>query len=313
MYYYFSATFPAVIKLNGVYFGTIENTVKAIDVKEGTTPFIEVCPVNNNAQNLNFLINDDFLSCPPQSVCVTNLKGGYLIKILCPAKSPLFKILSQEKFPHALLTVFNENGLKISIETETDFFAQEILFDADNALVQHFQAGHSSLFAVFLSGQNNLLKVFDVGGKIKEVFSRQVSTFNTENGLSTTENLFDMAKHVISVNWVYDNGVFKEESRNVGCGKKISIETLPEKLIPFAFLEEYFVGGNIKEYLSDDMLGLIDNLTGYLGNFIGIMPPPVFRLSNEVGLIYARSENLYCVEYFSFDVKDKKIHNLVKS
>ena len=238
MYYYFSASFPAVIKLNGVYFGTIENTVKAIDVQEGTTPFIEVCPVNNTAQNLNFLINDDFLSAPPQSVCVTNLKGGYLIKILCPAKNPLFKVIAQEKFPHALFTVFNENGLKISIETQTDFFAQDVLFDATDAVIQSFQLGQSSLVAVFLSGSNNLLKVFDVGEKIKEVFSRQVSSFSTENGFSTTENLFDMAKHVLKVNWAYDGDTLKEETRKVEYSKKISIETLTDQLIPYAFLEE---------------------------------------------------------------------------
>ena len=49
-----------------------------------------------------------------------------------------------------------------------------------------------------------------------------------------------------------------------------------------------------------------------MGDFIGVMPPPVFREENEVGFVYRTGERTYSAEYFVFEVSDKKITNLKK-
>ena len=51
-------------------------------------------------------------------------------------------------------------------------------------------------------------------------------------------------------------------------------------------------------------------IENYLGNYIGVMPPPKFRAENEIGLIYSKSAHLYEVKYVTFQFENRKITNL---
>ena len=85
-----------------------------------------------------------------------------------------------------------------------------------------------------------------------------------------------------------------------------------EKLVPYAMLEELLVGGNVKPYLTGTVLENCDKLPSFFGDFIGVMPPPFFRNSQEVGLIYKNATNKYTVEYFTFEYTEKKLSGIKK-
>ena len=81
MYYYFSADYTAGLKLNGKYLGLIDSSITGVSISNEQT-FIEICPINCAERTVNFILNDDFITNPPPCVMITDLKGGYLIKIV---------------------------------------------------------------------------------------------------------------------------------------------------------------------------------------------------------------------------------------
>ena len=313
MYYFFSSNYPAVIKLNGIYYGEITGTVKSINIETADLPFIEVCPLNGIAEPLNFLLSKDFLSSPPDNVCVTDLNGGYMLKFNAPPKRQEFSVITQRKFSNAVVTVFHDNGLKISVETPNDFFAKSLNLQADGAEITPFNLSGYNLIAVHFTGEVNVLAVYSLDGKISELFFREVFSYSLDGCFSTTENLTDMAKHCITVNWELSNGSLTEKSRTVKRSEKFQTENLPEPLLPYAFMEELYASGQVLDYLSDGIKENVDKLIEYFGSFIGVMPPPIFRKPKEVGLIYKVSANKYTVKYYIFELENRKICNIKRT
>ena len=66
----------------------------------------------------------------------------------------------------------------------------------------------------------------------------------------------------------------------------------------------------MEEYLDDALKEKKGLLKDYLGDFLGITPPPPFVERDKIGLIYKKSENNYFVNYISFELSNGKIINL---
>lgn len=311
MYYYFSCDYPAAIKFNGIYYGVISETVKSIRI-DGKLPLVEICPLSPNENQLTFIPDENFIYSPPEGVLVTDLDGGYLIKILKNYRVGDFSVLCQQKFPNLVATVFIENGLKISIETPGNFFADTLDFFASDASIIRFSLSSSDFVAVVLSGKEKLLTVYSIKDKIQKVFSRTVCDFSSDGGFYTTEHFSDIAKHTVFSEWQYSDFKFIQINKSVKRSENFVIPDLPDKILPFAFLEELLVGGCVDDFLDDNLKENSDKLKEYLGEFIGIMPPPVFRQIDEIGLVYCLKKNKYNVKYCTFEIKDKKIVNIKK-
>lgn len=312
MYYYFRAKFCAVLKIDGVYHGQIDQKLKKIEIKNCDS-FIEICPLEVMQFPFSFILNEKFLFSPPNGVSVVDLKGGYLIEFNFLQDNSPFSILSQEKFSHAVITTFKENGLKVSIETPNDFFAETIPFYCKSTSITPFNLSNKRLVAIQFLGEDVLLNCYLLDGKIQKVFSRKVSECSFNNGFSTTENLLDLAKHKLTCSWDFDNDKLVKSKTSISTNENFCINDLKEHLIGYAFLEELFCGGDISEYLADTIKENQSYLNEYFGEFLGVMPPPDFREFDEIGLIYKQSENKYKVEYFKFELKDKKIFNIIKT
>lgn len=309
MYYYFSSAYPAVIKLNGIYYGTISDTIKSINI-DGKLPLVEVCPLGTNERQVTFFPDTDFLLSPPDGVLVTDLNGGYLLKFLKTTKVGDFKVIEQKRFSSFLATVFIENGLKVSIETQSGFFADTIDLCAEKAEIVEFSLNGCVFCAITFKGDENFLAVFEISEQIKRVFFKAVSDCAFDGGFYTTETFSDIAKHVVKSEWEFTNGAFTKKHIHVERAKDFDLLSLNKKILPFAFLEELLVCGNISEFLADNLKENADKLKSYLGDFIGIMPPPIFRAPDEIGLIYQRGKNKYIVKYCTFDIDNNKICNL---
>ncbi len=311
MYYYFSSEFPSVLKLNGIYYGTIHNQVKSCNIEGQELPFIEVCPLNGKEKPLAFIIDKDFLSRPPELISITDLGGGYMLNFKSSYYCEEFKVYAQQKYNDAVVTAFSENGYKLSIETKSDFYAESLQIELSSCEIQRVERD-SRLVIAYLYGEKTLVNVYDISGKITKVFSRQVDTANFDEKLVTVESLSDMAKHKITTEWEYSDGQFRARTKKIQAINKLDKEKLNDKVVPFAFLEEFLVGGDYIEYLEGSVKENADKLGGFFGEFIGVMPPPVFRDINQVGLIYCKAKNLYSVEYFTFELKENKIVNVSK-
>ncbi len=312
MYYYFSSNYPAVIKINGMFYGKIQDVIKPLKIDKAVAPFIEICPLKPNGNAVNFILDCEFLDCPPDCVSVTDLKGGYLIKFYQRYDRLPFEIKSQEKFPDALVTVFTENSLKLSIETPFDFYAESFNLDSCTTEISAFNLKNQKFLAVKFSTNEPLLCIYHVGDKIKKVFSRNVSDFSFSPDFTTEEKFNDIAKHTVKSIWEFNDFNFNRKALSCKTKENFNCEELPERLVPYAFLENLLVGDEIDAFLDQTVKENADKLHSYFGEFIGIFPPPTFRDINEVGLIYPLNKNSYHVQYFTFELKDKKILNIKK-
>lgn len=311
MYYYFSAGFPSAVKINGTFLGLISDSVKFCNI-DTIDAFIEICSLSPLEPSVNFLLNDNFLSSPPENISVTDLKGGYLIKCnpLCKGKD--FRLLAQKKESDFAVSVFNDNGLKVSIETPFDFFADELRLNAVSAEIEKFYLSSHPFLLINLRAEKNYIAVYSLSGGIKKHLFLEVDNYETTNNLTVTIKKTDIAKHEVITTYDFD-GEVKVSSIKSCTDENFSIDKLPPPVIPFAFLEEILARGNISNYLTDSVNQNADKLQGYLGDFLGVFPPPIFRNDDEVGLIYKLSDNKYGVEYFTFELENRKICNIKKS
>ena len=311
MYFYFSSDYPAALKFNGIYFGMIKDTVKSCNFESEKVPLVEVLPLNaEGAFSFAFIPDGNFLGAPPENVSVTDLKGGFLIKLTRNFGKSEFSIIAQEKYRDLIVTVFNENGVKLSLEKSDDFYAETLGYGVSSAKFERFFLQNGEFIAVMTETAEKTLNVYGITGKIQKVLEIPVSEYSAANGFSTTQSFKDMAKHKVTINWEYSGESFKEASHTVTHGENYDAEKLPDQLLPYAFLEEFMCGGDTEWFLGGNVKEKSGMLKNYLGNYIGVMPPPKFRAENEIGLIYSKSAHLYEVKYVTFQFENRKITNL---
>lgn len=308
---YFCSAYPCAIKINGVFFSRLHLDVLPCKIEE--EPFIEVCSLLGGETNKNFFIDEEFLLTPPEYVSVVDLKGGYLLRFNKKNDGGEFKIISQERLNICLVTVFNENGRKISVETQNGFFAENVNFDFSSVqFAEHNFCGRTVLCVLFKS-EISVLRIYLLHGEITKIFERCLDDYLVSQTLTTIENKCDIAKHTVTTEWKFTGEGFIFSSRSSSARKPIETNAIPDKILPYAFLEEFSAGGNFKDFLCENMQKNSDKLSGYLGEFIGIMPPPLFRNAEEVGLVYKLKENSFEVKYFTFYIENGKIGNIIPS
>lgn len=312
MIIYLSTSLHSAIKINGSYVGQVLN--EPISLPININDFIEIVPIGKNCLPFSFIFDDNFLSCPPEKIIITDLNGGYLLTYQNEIiNTEEFKVISQKKFNDLVCTIFCDGNVKLSIETNCDFFAENIAFLVENADIDKlFINGKEFLVIILYYCKDKELLIFSYNGKIEKLLQKKIDKVDYNNTLITEENLLDLAKHNIRCEFIEQDGKFIENNRTVTCSENFNINNLSNKILPYAFLEEYLCGGNCHPYLCDNVKDNFEKLKEYLGEYIGIMPPPPFRDINEIGLIYKLSTQKYKVEYFAFEFENNKIYNIKK-
>lgn len=312
MHYYFLSNFSAVIKIDGVYLGALGKSAKTFECDKNSVPLVEVTSLSFPCTTYAFLLNEKFLTTPNDHVSVTDLKGGYFIKFLLPASTD-FSVIKQEKFTGLTATIFNQNGLKLSIETEKDFYYENLDFSFESASVFPVKLFGNAFLGIEFVGDKKRLLLYKIADCVQKKFSAEVDDFNFDNGFYTKYCLKDIAKHIVEIHWQFTNDEFCEGQKTITQSQNFHVENLPKEVLPYAFLEELLIGGKIDEYLAQNILSKADRLKGYFGEFLGVCPPPSFRKQNEVGLIYTKKNNIFEVNYFTFEFEKDKICNVKRS
>lgn len=310
MRFYFLSEYPSAIKLNGIYLGQIYPSPKSIEIDDFNRAFIEVCPMKKGETPFSFIPTSEFLNFPDESYAVTDLSGGYFIKFLRSRKPQGFSVLCQERFSDALVTVFTENGLKISIESNYGFFAEELnLCPTTGTISRFYLAQNEFLLIELIENDDKYIAVYDLAEKTNRVYFDRVVNYSIDDGFWTETRVFDTLKHKIKTFYSYENGVFKQAKKQVSSEKEYSPDKTNENLVPYLFLEELLCGGNLLPYLDDELKNDISKIPSYFGEFIGVMPSPVFREFKDIGIVYKKDTNSYFVKYANFDIRNKKIVN----
>jgi hypothetical protein len=310
MYYYFSSDYPALLKINGTFYGNVYKTVKHLDILgkvEGS--IVQVMPLIPTERQVTLILNSDLIINPPNNVSLTDLDGGYLIKFSPTFDTQDYLVLAQKKFDNSLITVFNDNGHKVCIENGLDFYSERIFHDVKEAQIVRGVCAFPNLIAVIFKGENFLVNVYDVKEKVTKLFSKLCDGVEFNDNIMIKQNFLDIAKHTLTSYYLFDGITFNLSNSILSVSSEFDLSLLNPSILPYAFLEHFMLGGDISEYVTQNILDNKEYLRSYFGDFVGVFPPPLFKDIKDVGVIYHERDNIYSVKYFSFEIKDRKIVN----
>lgn len=297
--------YPSVIKINGKAVGKVIDF--PLKLNADNFDFFEICPICEKENNLNFIL--DF-SHPFSSNKVTfiDLKNAYSFYYFSSNFEEKTLIYHQLKSENALITVYCDNQNKLCIETEKDFLIENLSLKTERAEIKLFGNTHA---IILLYGKENTIFIYSLF-PIKKVY--QTTFFNVEisDEIKITKVYKDVLKHVETFNISLENEEIKITNRSLTTKKPYVEKLFLPEIIPYIFLEELLLSGDLTPYLSQSMIENQDRLKEYFGNFLSIIPPKD-RTETEIGLLYYRENNSYFVEYFTFDLEDNKIVNIKKS
>lgn len=297
---YITADYPFIIKKNGGVLSSVTDFVKADADK---SDFFEIYPVIPQMPRV-LVFNENFIASYDKNIIKVDLKGGYFVKLLQSQESEKFSVISQTKLCGALVTVYCDNGRKISVETNNDFLVFPV---TDEVETSEFIFDGKKFIACKCK---NRLIILDVSGKIKKCLDCAADEWILTDGLKSINKLKDMAKHVVTTNFHHNGEFFVPQKSSVGFDQRFSPHKLPIKHLPFAFAEELIAGGELTSYLTIELADKTDELKAYFGKALGVFPPPEFKNPFNPMILYKRGENSYFTRYLSVEFQGRLIKNL---
>ncbi len=307
MFLYLSTEQSSVVKLNGNTIFAINKCAKKIEIDENNLPLIEIFCLNDRSNSFCFYPTEEFLSSPPKSVISTKILCDYHLLIKRDYSNLSFKVICQKKLGDAVITVFCDRGYKISIETMFDYFLQDLDFEVLGAEI--FDIDQNQNVFINLLGNENTLCAFNLKDKISLVFLKKVFSFELSPTLSTIEKFPTHLKHEKRCEWEFCEQEFKIKKVSVFVDDDKKNE-LTEKVTPYVFLEGLYLGEDVKEYLCDNLIPHKQKFFDYLGEFIGVFPPPPSVKHDLVGLLYKRKENVYYTAFVKVEILNDKVINV---
>lgn len=301
---YFLSYLPAVLKLNGMFIGTIDCFERRLELDPADGVFAEIVP-GNNLQPVNFFLNEEFFSDPPPFADVYRMQGDALINIReYGVKDVKLAVIYQTRFYGSLITVFSQGGIYLSSEgTEYEMSALPSAFSSLTAEVKAL-AGREVLV---LRGGDYLLIISDGG---KKIFLNRVEAAELGDTLKITAAFETCTAAAAECEFSYDG-----EGLTLIASKTVESRPPEEDILHFAFFESVLTRGDFAKYFDDELKPRASDLMSYLGEFISVtVPPEKFYLEHgkirAAGLVYAVKENLYDVKYFAVDLSNGKISNI---
>ena len=304
MLYYFCADKTSALKIDGEFLGIISPT-PACFPKTKMDSFIEFCPLDGQNSPVCFVLNEQFLQTPPENLTVVTSLNAVIVYFRLPNLINHLGVINQRNFNRASVTVYTDNGYKLSLQTPNDFYCEQLDFKVDSC--EFTPIFNDNLLLITYNQSPVFYGVYKLEGSITKLLGGNAERITT-NPFRVQQNFFDIANHQVTTEYEYFGGELKTKNKTVCVKDEFNVDQLPQEILPFAFAEELLVGGNVDKFLADNVIKNKDKLNGYLGNFIGTCPLPPF--ADGVGLIYKKNKNLYSIKRLSITFLDRKITNL---
>lgn len=301
---YFLSCAPAVLKLNGLYAGSVDGFERHVELDPADRIFAEIVP-GDNMQAVNFFLDEKFFSCPPPFVDLYLADGDAFVYVReYSAKDVKIEVVFQTRFNGNLITVFSQGGIYLSAEG-----AEYSLTPLPQAFKQ-LRAENRTLCGrdvLALYGGNMLAVISDLG---KLIFLNAVESAEFGDELKTVTPFETCTAAKAQCTYSYDG----EELTLI---ESVTAESRPPEadILHFAFFESILTCGNYADYLDASLKAKAGQLKSYLGKFVSVTVPPekFYALHGEIaaaGLVYPKSRNLYEIKYYAVDVENAKITNV---
>lgn len=250
---YFLSCAPAVLKLNGLYAGSVDGFERHVELDPADRIFAEIVP-GDNMQAVNFFLDEKFFSSPPPFVDLYLADGDAFVYVReYSAKDVKIEVVFQTRFNGNLITVFSQGGIYLSAEG-----AEYSLTPLPQAFKQ-LRAEKRTLCGrdvLVLYGGNMLAVISDLG---KIIFLNAVESAEFGDELKTVTPFETCTAAKAQCTYSYDG----EELTLI---ESVTAESRPPEadILHFAFFESILTCGNYADYLDASLKAKAGQLKSYL-------------------------------------------------
>ena len=285
MYLYFLSPVPCALKVNGNFSGIVTENYSILLFTEG---FYEMLPLSARRFPLRFELTKDMKA--PDNIRIIDLYGGFLVIPDFPSYTGGRFCL----FGEVLVTCYRGDGIRLIAESDNGLAIENLPFLPDAVKFEKIATGKKEYLFCAIEAEKTLLVAFDPSEGLKVVFRMLCADYKLHgNRLETTEVFKDIVGHRRITVWEFGD---RPVSVSVSVTGARPVYALTEKLFPYAFFEEFPVGGDVSDYLTLRLRPRADELADFLGEFTSVLPPPHFApqdsvlLLRENGIDYAKAE-----------------------
>ena len=288
---YFLSYLSAILKLNGMYVGTIDGFERHIELDVKDRVFAEIIP-DENLNGLNFFLDEKFFKDALIYIREYAVKDGKI------------EVLHQTRFAGNLITVFAQGGIYLSIDS-AEFSLTPLPLSFKNFTANTFTLAGRDVYALY--DKSRLIVISDSG---KIIFMNAATEFEFADNLKIVAEFETCTAARAICEYSYDG-----EKLSLVSAEEIEMRPPEQEILHFAFFECALIGADCKKYLCDSLKDKSGELKSYLGEFVSVtVPPEKFYLQhgeiNAAGLVYPKGRNLYEVRFFVVDIENGKITNV---
>ena len=292
---YFLSSKPCVLTINGAYFGVTDRFGRFAELSLKDGLFAQFTP--EGGLPVSFFIGEEIRFRPPRGVHVYLFKDALVLYVKeFPSADFSLRVIAQERFDDALLTLFRQGSVQLSIERENQMFNATLPPSFENASLSK----HGGVF--FVENGNSLLG-YDKTGTC--VLNETVLSYKFDGErLKATLPLFDSRQGTVECEWELSPSV-RQTKRSI----LVSSEEIAERLLPYVFFESILIGGTFEEYLCDELLPEKENIRAFIGEF-----ERVCLTDNPLccALLKKKKDRLFEAAYFTVEMNDGKITDVKK-
>lgn len=284
----FLAEKTCALSVNGVYLGLADGFERTCELEPKDRVFCELKP--SGYTPVSFFFDEEFLMNPPPQITLYYFEGGVAVFAgdFLRADGSL-RVLWQNRFGSALLTLCLQGKLQLNLENETGFHMiglPDSLEESEACMLgEDFLIEGKTGFA--LVSRRGEIRVLSEGRVLEKDFA-----------LKAEVPFRDSMGHTAVCKW--------ENGRMTECAIR-SAQEPTEATFALALFESALIGADYTPFLHETLIGKADALRDFLGEYESVV---LTQEKDKIGLVYKRKERVYDVRYFRAELTDGKISNV---
>ncbi|MDE6597830.1 MAG: hypothetical protein K2K60_04240 [Clostridia bacterium] len=301
---YFLSYVPAVLKLNGLYVGSIDAFERHIELDPDDRVLAEIVP-GDNLQPVNFFLDEKFFTEPPDFADVYLMDGDALIYTReYERKDVKLNVIFQTRFRGNLITLFSQGGVYLSAEG-AEYSLTPLPLSFMQCRAEEKQLAGRAVLALY--GGNRIAIISE---SAKLIFLNAVESAEFGSDLKITAAFETCTAAKAECVYSYDG-----QSLSLVNSRTIETRQPEDGILHFAFFESVLCRGDYENYLDDSLKPRASDLISYLKDFVSVTVPTekFYAVHGDIpaaGLVYPKSKNLFEVKYFKIELNNGKISNI---
>ncbi len=284
----FLAERRCALSANGIYLGTIDGFERSTELDPADGVFFEASAPGFAA--VRFRFDEALLFGPPPQISLYFTGEGVAVYLSdFVLDDPSMRVTAQARLSAALLTLFVQGRVQLSLENETGFHLVPLPFGLEHASLTEAGGGY------LVEGE----EMFCLLSREGEVVALAEGTVLERGETLRAETKFrDSLAHTALCAW--------REGKLAECSIRTARPPTPATYA-LALFESARIGADCLPYLAPALAPKAGALREFLGDFRDVA---LTAREDEIGLVYERKPRVYDVRVFRVELEDGKVSNI---